>query len=364
MNIFTITISLLCLAKAGDIGSDTVKVQENRIAPQAETGIGESEAGRKYAVTTLSADYLREAPDFTAELGNQVLMGTPVEILGEDGYWRKVRTPDPYTAWCVDLGLKEMSADELEEYIRAEKLICTADYSTVLKSPDRRKREKICDIVSGDLLLCHSSKCGVDCDGKTRKALRKTRGCYKVTLPSGETGYVPADDVELFSRWVSGTDATARNIINTAVNFLGVPYFWGGTSIKGVDCSGLVKMVWFLNGVLLPRNASQQARTGKAVNIPEEPLQKGDLIFFGSPEVTGPDGETVSPEKISHVGIYIGQGKFIHASRIVRINSLIQGEPDYYDLSWKMFKARRIIGCGEDEGIIRISDSPFYFHQK
>ena len=116
-------------AIAGDIGSDTVKVQENRIAPQAETGIGESEAGRKYAVTTLSADYLREAPDFTAELGNQVLMGTPVEILGEDGYWRKVRTPDPYTAWCVDLGLKEMSADELEEYGFAKGSLACVSFS-------------------------------------------------------------------------------------------------------------------------------------------------------------------------------------------------------------------------------------------
>ncbi len=354
MSIVASVLSLICLGGAGHIAPEAETVRDTVIAPEAETCIARSAPEKRYAVTTLSADYLREAPDFTAELGNQALMGTPVEILAGEGYWRKVRTPDPYTAWCVDLGLTEMSAEEMEEYIRAAKLICTADYSTVLKFPDIRKREKVCDIVSGDLLL--------SCGGRDRP--EKIRGCFKVMLPSGETGYVPADDVEVFSKWAEERDASAENIISTAMNFLGVPYFWGGTSIKGVDCSGLVKMVWFLNGVLLPRNASQQARTGKAVNIPEEPLQKGDLIFFGSPEVTGPDGETVSPEKISHVGIYIGQGKFIHASRIVRINSLIQGEPDYYDLSWKMFKARRIIGCGEDEGIIRISDSPFYFPQK
>ena len=336
----------------------------------------------RYAVTTLSVNYMREEPDFTAELGNQALMGTPVKILEDSGYWRKIQSPDPYTAWCVDLGLKEMSADEIENYISAAKVICTADYSTVLNAlpaSQRPKRksgedapEKICDIVAGDLLLA---------TGKPAKGFRE------VMLPSGETGYVPEEDTAIFSEWLASRDPSPDNIIGSAMNFIGVPYMWGGTSIKGVDCSGLTRMVWFMNGILLPRNASDQAKIGLPVEIaadtvrfpfgteegqadsPEfreemlrriSKLQKGDLIFFGTPAATDSDGNTISGESISHVGIYTGGGKFIHASRLVRISSLIPGSPDYYELSGNMIKARRIAGSGLAEGVEAIADSPAY----
>ena len=308
-----------------------------------------SEAGEKdrYGVTTLSVNYMREAPDFTAELGNQALMGTPVEITGEEGYWRQIKSPDPYTAWCVDLGIREMTAGALKEYIAAEKVICTADYGKVLARPSGRS-EKICDIVAGDLMLLG----------------RKTSGrFYNVILPSGESGYVRKKDAMIFSKWARKCDPTADNLIETALGFLGVPYLWGGTSIKGVDCSGLVRMVWFMNGILLPRNASQQAMTGLPAGPGLDSLEKGDLVFFGSPAVKDASGNIIAKEKVTHVGIYIGNGRFIHASRLVRINSLIPGTPDYYENAGRMIKARRIIGSGEAEGAVRITDSPAYFPQ-
>ena len=357
-------------------------------AVAGDDGIARSATGKRYGVTTLSANYLREEPDFTAELGNQALMGTVVEIIDEKDYWRQVKTPDPYTAWCVDLGIKEMSDKEVADYIRADKIICTADYSTVWTKPvgpargrsDVRKTagdtmknsgkpdrglQKICDIVAGDLLPY---------SGKTVK------GCHEVRLLSGETGYVPAEDAEIFSSWAQKCDPSAENIISTAMRFIGVPYFWGGTSIKGVDCSGLTRMAWFLNGILLPRNASDQADIGRPISVDADTgrfpadsserfigcdafrhemlhrisnLQPGDLIFFGS-----------SAGNISHVGIYIGDGRFIHASKLVRINSLIPGEPDFYELSGKMIKARRIIGSNASDGTVSISDSPAYFPQE
>ena len=331
--------------------------------------------GKRYAVTTLSANYLREKPDFTAELGNQLLMGTPVVITGEKSYWRQVLSPDPYTAWCVDLGLREMSAEEISAYIAEEKVICTADYSKVLARPSG-KAMKICDIVSGDLL----------------RIRRKTPGKYlEVLLPSGETGYVRKKDTETFRTWAFSREASAANIMDTAMDFLGVPYLWGGTSIKGVDCSGFTRMVWFLNGVLLPRNASQQAAIGEPVEIApdtekfpvdssgkylDDPLfrqemtrrttnlRKGDLIFFGTPapDNQGP-GQTgmAGKDRITHVGIYIGNGKFIHASKYVRINSLIPGEPDFHEISGRLIQARRIIGQEGTPGITRITGSPAYF---
>ena len=68
--------------------------------------------GRKWAVVDLSANYMREAPDYTAELGDQTLMGTVVEIVGEEGYWRQVISPEPYRAWVNQLGLAFMTNDE------------------------------------------------------------------------------------------------------------------------------------------------------------------------------------------------------------------------------------------------------------
>lgn len=363
-----LTISLTVLA----VHANTAVAQDNTVTRYATE--------RRYGVTTLSVDYLREEPDFTAELGNQALMGTVVEILGKDGYWLKVRTPDPYTAWCVDLGIKEMSESELAAYLASEKIICTADYGTVWDRPVRTVRGraesaagknagplKICDIVAGDLIP-YSGK--------------KVKGCYEICLLSGEKGYLAETDASVFSSWVRHCEPSAENIIGTAKRFLGVPYFWGGTSIKGVDCSGLTRMVWFLNGMLLPRNASQQARVGLPVDVKADTgrfpvdslenftasvafrqemlcrisnLQPGDLIFFGTPASgTGSDS-------VTHVGIYIGDGKFIHASKIVRINSLIPGDSGFYELSGKMIKARRIIGSGSAEGVVRITESPAYF---
>ena len=196
-------------------------------AVAGDDGIARSATGKRYGVTTLSANYLREEPDFTAELGNQALMGTVVEIIDEKDYWRQVKTPDPYTAWCVDLGIKEMPDEEVADYIRADKIICTADYSTVWTKPvgpargrsDVRKTagdtmknsgkpdrglQKICDIVAGDLLPY---------SGKTVK------GCHEVRLLSGETGYVPAEDAEIFSSWAQKCDPSAENIISTAMRF-------------------------------------------------------------------------------------------------------------------------------------------------
>ena len=364
--------------------------------------------GERYAVTALSVNYLREQPDFCAELGNQLLLGTPVEIIGEEGYWRRVKTPDPYTAWCVDAGLEEMSREELEGYIAAEKVICTADYSVVSERPGKtkygagnddsgscrkessaRKRRgcnpKICDLVTGDLLRC---------TGKS------ARGYVEVELPTGKRGFVPKKDVEPFKEWAEACDPSADNIIRCAMRFLGVPYFWGGTSVKGVDCSGLTKMVWYLNGILLPRNASQQARVGEKVDVDAglemteriRNLRKGDLIFFGTPErktageaesgqalQEGKGGETVIPARITHVGIYIGEGRFIHASKYVRINSLLPGEKDFYELSGNLIAARRITLPQDDEAeagqgsaeeffdgdgelsVMRITDCPVYF---
>ena len=304
----------------------------------------------RYAIVNLSVNFLREGPDYTAELGTQALMGDVVRIIGEDGYWRQVITEEPYTAWCTDIGLVELDASELEEYRAAPKYICTAWKSTVYSSPSAGSM-KICDLVEGDIMRQSI---------KTRRHLRPVtrRGFAEIIIPDGRTGYVPRKDVTDYGRWEAGRDPSSENIIAEAMKFVGVPYLWGGTSPDGVDCSGLVRHVYRMNGILLPRNASQQALSGSEVEIPESPwlylapdapgdsddaaglseaLLPGDLLFFGT---HGQDG---SKDRISHVGIYIGDGRMIHSSHLVRINSLIPGRPDYYDGADRLLRARRIL---------------------
>ena len=104
-----------------------------------------------------------------------------------------------------------------------------------------------------------------------------------------------------------------RSIVKTAENFIGIPYRWGGSSSKGFDCSGLTMTVYRLNGLNLPRTSIKQWKVGKPVL--RSRLIKGDLVFFA----------TSGWKKISHVGIYKGNNKFIHASgsgKKIRTDSL------------------------------------------
>lgn len=105
-----------------------------------------------------------------------------------------------------------------------------------------------------------------------------------------------------------------NEIVATARRFVGLPYRWGGTSAKsGFDCSGLVMAVYHLNGITLPRTSKAQYRVGKS--LPRNDLAEGDLVFF---DITGRN-------RVSHVGIYVGGGKFIHApgrGKTIRTDSL------------------------------------------
>jgi hypothetical protein len=109
-------------------------------------------------------------------------------------------------------------------------------------------------------------------------------------------------------------DYIRNSLVKTAKDFIGVPYLWGGLSADdGFDCSGLTMTVYQLNGLNLPRHSMRQFDAGTSID--KDDLQKGDLIFFAKK----------ASSRVSHVGIYIGGGKFIHASshgKKIRIDSL------------------------------------------
>ncbi len=309
---------------------------------------------KRMAVVEFSTSYLRQKPDYESALETQELMGTVVEIVGEQGYWREVLSPQPYRAWCTDKGLVEMSPGELKEYADAPKVMYMELYGHVYMKPSSGSAT-LCDLVGGDVL---------------RPVRRKGRWT-EVMLPSGRRGFVPSKELKAHDGFMSiamgegSADSigheTMESIIESAEKLLGSPYLWGGMSAKGVDCSGLVRISFIMNGILLPRNASQQIFCGDRVDMPLDVrfwneaeragiqdfkdemsarvagLERGDLVFFGTPaSVSG------GRDRITHVGIYLGDNHIIHSSHCVRVNSLIPGEPDYYENSHRLLGAVRL----------------------
>lgn len=286
-------------------------------------------SAQQKAVTEFSVCYLRSAPDYESALETQELMGRVVTVLDTEGYWVKVDDPQPYVAWTTDKGLVLMDDQQIASYEAAPKYICTALASKVYSSASKNS-VPVSDLVAGDLL---------------RKVLRRggrpacSRGYQKVMLPSGKTGFVPSSDIEDYEGWKASREASPDALVQTALRFVGIPYLWGGMSSKGLDCSGLTRLTYLLCGVELPRNASQQVLQGE--DVPLDKLQKGDLLFFGR-RIPGADG--TEKQKVTHVGMYIGGGRFIHSSHLVRINTMEPGDPDCYENITRLLCARRIIG--------------------
>ncbi|GIV15810.1 MAG: hypothetical protein KatS3mg022_1245 [Armatimonadota bacterium] len=146
------------------------------------------------------------------------------------------------------------------------------------------------------------------CETLTYLAVTHEAGAwYGVLMADGSVGWVPRQHVRLLDyEVVSASPATmgalGERIVQTALRFLGIPYRWGGTSYSGLDCSGFVQKVFALNGIKLPRLGRHQAQIGTP--IPDlSMLQPGDRLYFRS-----------SKQPISHTGIYIGNGYFIHAA--------------------------------------------------
>ena len=120
-----------------------------------------------------------------------------------------------------------------------------------------------------------------------------------VTVQAQVRSIAPKEDKKAYAAPKKAQSyGNATDLIRSAEACLGVPYVWGGTSMQGFDCSGLTSYVFAQKGIQLPRVASDQQNF--ATPVPMEQAQPGDLVFWGSPAY--------------HVGIYIGDGQYIHAA--------------------------------------------------
>ncbi len=153
-------------------------------------------------------------------------------------------------------------------------------------------------------------------------------------LPGGRKAYVKAAHVEEYESMdqVFAQQKGAGAVIEDAKQYLGLPYLWGGCTSYGFDCSGFTQFIFKLNGYHLRRDADLQYMQGDSVT--QADLVPGDLVFFQTYR-----------EGASHVGIYIGDSRFIHSgSGGVAINSFDPSRQDYSaSLSQKYLGARRVI---------------------
>ncbi|MBO7320521.1 MAG: C40 family peptidase [Bacteroidales bacterium] len=300
------------------------------------------EKGIVYAVTAHSVANLRYEADYSSEMATQVLMGTPLKVLEKKSYWYRVVTPEGYIAWVTVGSVKTMNEEEFTAWRDSYRVIVDTHY-TLFRDKPSKNGAIISDGVWGDIVQAPVNKV--------------VNGFQQVMLPNGKTAYVPAADVKPFQKWLDSRNPTTDNILNTGKQFLGFPYLWAGTSIKGLDCSGFVKTSHYLNGIILRRDASQQAKIGEEVDITNgiDNLVKGDILFFGR------KATAERPARVTHVGMYLGEGMFIHSATFVKMNSLVPGTDNYYDGT--MVCARRINGM-EDTiyGLWSIAKHPWYFN--
>ncbi len=276
-----------------------------------------------YGIVVVSVGNVRSRPGHSEELSTQVTMGLVVRLLKRGPGHYLVQSHDQYLGWLEPDAFQRTSRRGVEAWNRSPRVVVTEYFDVIRTRPDRSSLP-VSDVVIGNVL-----RSGI-----------VTGEWQEVILADGRSGYLPSSAVLDYRVWGETRNLTGENIASTSTLFLGVPYLWGGTSSKGMDCSGFTKTVFRLNGLELSRDASQQVLMGRDVDPGSkfENLLKGDLLFFGRAAERG------RPEKIVHVAIYLEDGLFIHSSGRVRFGSFDPASPyyDHYNLN-RFVRARRII---------------------
>lgn len=222
---------------------------------------------------------LRREPSEKSEMVSQLLFGEAYEIAEKTTEWLRVITQlDGYTGWMD----KRMFSTVSEEYYQ------------------------------------RLSKGGYAVAGQITESLLTLENEI-IIIPAGSTlGFAGQDGIlsinsipyRLIGHSNEAVQKLSADLIDTAMRFLNSPYLWGGRSPFGYDCSGFTQMVYKINGVCLPRDASQQASVGRIIDTVKETV-RGDLVFFAGDN-----------DRVVHTGLAIPPGKIIHCSGMVRMDGL------------------------------------------
>jgi len=234
------------------------------------------------AVVVRPVANMYKQPTKRAEVVSQAICGSNLDIVGKRRGWLRVRTDDDYTGWVAASDTRRVrqlyavtaSAAEVESL-----------FAHIYRQPDLTKQAP---------MLTVPFETRLETIGEPAPDARWLR----VRLPDGRAGFVQRGDVTLDRKPITIDEAIALS-----KRFLGLPYTWGGRSSFGYDCSGLTQMLCRRMGAQLPRDADQQAAWPGVVPVDRTDLRAGDLLFFGS-----------AADRITHTGMYLGDGKFINAT--------------------------------------------------
>jgi hypothetical protein len=216
-----------------------------------------------------------------ADVVSQALYGAGVLALEKKSGWIHIRTGDDYTGWVSEADITPLQGS----YAPDGKAVRVMQLSANLyHEPSVTRHAPVLNLPwEARLELVPGS---VDKDGRW----------VKVKLVTGQMAYIEQGNVS-----ADLTPLTIDQIIQLARRFLGITYTWGGVSSYGFDCSGFTQMLVRQRGLIMPRDAGVQASWSGVVPVERKDLQPGDLLFFGA-----------SLAKITHTGMYIGNGEFIH----------------------------------------------------
>jgi len=241
-------------------------------------------SGGSRAVVVEPVVNLYSAPSQDADVVSQAILGASVALVEEKGSWVKVRTADDYTGWMQLAALHPYGANDHAYASSGTVAEVESPFANVYREPSVTRHQPV-------LALPFAARLEVIAQPESHGGR-----WLQVSLPDGRTAWIQRGDIDLSPRTLS-----IKETIALAKRFLGFTYLWGGTSSFGFDCSGFTQMLVERRGAMMPRDADMQAAWAGVVPVERHKLRAGDLLFFGD-----------SPQKITHTGMFIGRGEFIH----------------------------------------------------
>lgn len=242
-------------------------------------------APARFAVTAPVAD-MHSAPSADSDVVSQAIFGSNVVLIESSDHWLQVRSADDYEGWIDARDVHRVGAP----YAEGKTAMVVSLFASLYREADIEKHEPV-------VTLPFESKLEIDGQADTADGR-----FYSVRLPDRTTAWIQSGDVTFETRPLSIAET-----IELARRFIGIPYRWGGTSAFGFDCSGFTQMLMRQRGAAMPRDTRPQSRWEGLAVVERADLQPGDLLFFGK-----------VPTKINHTGMYIGDGLFLHSTRVQR----------------------------------------------